>query len=254
MIPKVIHQIFYPFYFKEMPEQWVKNIQVWKNMHPSFQHKLWGYDESLEFLKQNYPWFVETWENYPHNIQKCDAIRYFILYHYGGLYADLDLIPLRPIDNLMEYDMLIVESGIGGGYTNSFLGVKPGHEFFKLATEGLQSTVNKFWFLGKHMNVMFSTGPAFLTNIKKEYKGNDIFTICSRVYHGDCTPCSDTTDGCNGFLFGHTDGKSWNKWDTKLLNHLYCNRKEYIILILLIVVFMLWYFGFYKKCRVRCSN
>ena len=43
-----------------------------------------------------YPWFLETWDNYPFNIERADAIRYFVLAHYGGVYIDLDDVSVKP--------------------------------------------------------------------------------------------------------------------------------------------------------------
>ena len=43
-----------------------------------------------QLITHRYPWFLETWDNYPFNIERADAIRYFVLAHYGGVYIDLD--------------------------------------------------------------------------------------------------------------------------------------------------------------------
>jgi mannosyltransferase OCH1-like enzyme len=37
-----------------------------------------------------YPWFLETFDGYVYPIQRADAIRYFVLHHFGGIYIDLD--------------------------------------------------------------------------------------------------------------------------------------------------------------------
>lgn len=37
-----------------------------------------------------YPWFLETFDGYRYPIQRADAIRYFVLHHFGGIYIDLD--------------------------------------------------------------------------------------------------------------------------------------------------------------------
>jgi len=42
-----------------------------------------------------YPWFLETWDSYPFPIERADAIRYFALVHYGGIYIDLDDVRLK---------------------------------------------------------------------------------------------------------------------------------------------------------------
>lgn len=257
MIPKIIHYIFYPFYFDEMPQQWKKNIEKWMELHPDYQHIIWDLSKSKDFLRENYPNFLDIWLAYKYPIQKCDSIRYFILYHYGGIYSDLDLVALKPIDNLLHFEMLIPESSVGGGVSNSFLGAIPKHQFFKMAINELPNSVNKFSIFGKHLNVMYSTGPAFLDGIMKLYPNNDFFVICKKMYYGDCNACSDTSrQMCSGALFGHTSGKSWNKWDTKLLNHLYCHWREYLIAILTIIIFTLVYYIYYKNCRIGliCHN
>ena len=44
----------------------------------------------MAFIAAEYPWFLETFQNYRYPIQRADAIRYFVLAHYGGTYIDLD--------------------------------------------------------------------------------------------------------------------------------------------------------------------
>ena len=94
MIPKIIHQIYWDFYGnnKDIPEKWKSHHQSWKDKfpEPEYQHILWDYDKSKDLIEKEYNWFLETWNNYPKHIQRADAIRYFILYRYGGIYADLD--------------------------------------------------------------------------------------------------------------------------------------------------------------------
>lgn len=263
-IPKIIHQIFFPFYFDKIPKQWEENIKIWKQMHPEYVYILWDFEKSLNFLKKFYPWFVETWLNYRHNIQKCDAIRYFILYHFGGVYSDLDQIPNMPIDPLLYYDVFLPENGLGG-ISNSLLGAIKGHQFFKKLIENLIKNKDKFWYLGKHINVMCSTGPRYVENMYKEYiieNPTDIFVICSKSFYGKCDVCSTeilTQDNqknnkCAGYLFTQTGGKSWNKFDTKILNHLYCNWKNYIILFLVILTGILLYLRYGKKCGIVCEK
>ena len=50
---------------------------------------------SRELIATEYPWFLTTFDNYTQPIQRADAIRYFVLSHYGGIYIDLD--DVRPI-------------------------------------------------------------------------------------------------------------------------------------------------------------
>ena len=42
-------------------------------------------------MNKEYSSFLPVYESYPYNIQRVDAARYFILYHFGGVYLDLDI-------------------------------------------------------------------------------------------------------------------------------------------------------------------
>ena len=46
-------------------------------------------------LEQHYAWFLPAWHSYNETVLRGDAIRYFILHRYGGLYIDLDVECLR---------------------------------------------------------------------------------------------------------------------------------------------------------------
>lgn len=51
---------------------------------------MWTDAKSREFVATEYPWFLNTFDNYSQPIQRADAIRYFVLAHFGGIYIDLD--------------------------------------------------------------------------------------------------------------------------------------------------------------------
>jgi len=252
MIPKIIHQIFYPIYLNEIPEEWKKHITLWKQMHPSWGHKFWDIDESRLFLEKEYPWFLNTWLNYKYPIQKCDSIRYFILYHYGGLYVDLDEYPLRPFDNLLEYNVLLAESIFSTIELSNYLMASiPNHPFMKMCIDELQNTTNKYKLFGSHLHIMYSTGPSFLTNVYHKYinnNPNDIFIISSNNLKGIGGYCNEGKH-IQGYLLGNDKGKTWNKLDTKIISHLYCNRYFYITCFILIIFSLLL---FLLKSYYRC--
>jgi inositol phosphorylceramide mannosyltransferase catalytic subunit len=54
------------------------------------QPQLWTDKSAREFIASEYPWFLETFDGYQFPIQRADAIRYFVLAYYGGIYIDLD--------------------------------------------------------------------------------------------------------------------------------------------------------------------
>ena len=57
---------------------------------------------ALNFIKDEYPWFLETYQSYKYNIERVDSLRYFILLKYGGIYIDLDDGCRRSLDPLVK--------------------------------------------------------------------------------------------------------------------------------------------------------
>ena len=79
-IPKIIHQI-YGFWDKNIPTHIQSRIDVWKKLHPDYKYILWDKKKSRDFIKKKYNWFLSIYDNYIYQVQKTDALRYFILYH-----------------------------------------------------------------------------------------------------------------------------------------------------------------------------
>ncbi len=52
--------------------------------------QLWTEKASRDFIELEYPWFLKTYDRYSFPVQRVDAVRYFLLLHYGGIYIDLD--------------------------------------------------------------------------------------------------------------------------------------------------------------------
>lgn len=58
--------------------------------------QLWTERASRDFIETEYPWFLRTYDGYRYPVQRVDAVRYFLLLHYGGIYMDLDNVRRYP--------------------------------------------------------------------------------------------------------------------------------------------------------------
>ncbi len=98
-IPKIIHQ---QWKTDNVPQKFIKWRNKWLQYYPEpeYTHMLWTDRKARELIESYYPWFLETYDGYVHNINRADAARYFILHYYGGIYADLDY---EPTINFYEY-------------------------------------------------------------------------------------------------------------------------------------------------------
>jgi mannosyltransferase OCH1-like enzyme len=162
-IPKIIHQIFYQGE-AEIPEKYLRYRQTVLEHHPHWQYMFWDETKSRMFLEEHYPWFLQVYDSYPYWIQRCDAIRYFILHYYGGFYIDMDIESLKPIDDLLGDYELIVSKLVD--INNAIMGSVPGHPLWLQVFEELKkrqnqrpSSINPLVKNSMPYYVTYSTGP-----------------------------------------------------------------------------------------------
>jgi mannosyltransferase OCH1-like enzyme len=103
-IPKIIIQIWVQ---KDggpviIPKREVQYMEMMRKMNPSFQHMFFDGNDVAKFFETNYPEYYTVYNNLPIFIQKLDFFRYLAIYHYGGFYFDVDIQPLRPLDDAVR--------------------------------------------------------------------------------------------------------------------------------------------------------
>ena len=163
MIPKIIHQTYIN---ESIPKVWAPARKACIDLHPDYEYIMWTDEKSLAFIKKEYPYFLETFLGYKYPIQRADAIRYFVLYHYGGVYIDLDDGCKRRLDPLLSYNAFVRRT-VPTGISNDIMGAVPQHPFFLRVIESLQGA-NRKWVL-PYITIMASTGPLFLSVIWKNW-------------------------------------------------------------------------------------
>lgn len=161
-IPKIIHQTA-PADQSKWDPIWFQCQQSWRKTFPDYQYILWN-DESMgEFMKVNYPEFYPIYASYTKNIYRVDAARYFILYTYGGIYADMDFEVCRPFMHLVPTDKVsIVESPYKENEhcQNALMITPERHPFWLRVFKELRSSVH-------HHNVLSVAGPQMIDRVMK---------------------------------------------------------------------------------------
>lgn len=166
-VPKIIHQTA-PRDKSKWPKTWYICQNTWFKHFPKNEYKymMW-YDEDLDlFIKTQYNWFYPHYKSYKNKISRIDAARYFILYHYGGIYADMDFYCVHNFYNKLEYNKVsIVESPYKKNeyLQNSLMASSIKHPFWK--TVFSQLLINK-----KKNKILDIAGPRLLDDSYiKEY-------------------------------------------------------------------------------------
>lgn len=72
------------------------NSVEWIKMHPGFEYRLIEDDAMDLFVEKNYPKIHrDVYKRISKPILAADLARYLLLYHYGGIYTDLDTTPRK---------------------------------------------------------------------------------------------------------------------------------------------------------------
>lgn len=96
MIPKFIHYCW--FGRNPLPPLAEKCIASWKKYLPGYEIKEWNEDN---FDVNIIPYTAEAYASKKYAFVS-DYARFWILYHYGGIYFDTDVEVIRPLNDIIE--------------------------------------------------------------------------------------------------------------------------------------------------------
>ena len=165
-VPKIIHHVC-PKDFRRWHPKWFHCYASWLRVFPKeeYTHMHWFDDELEEVIKNDgFEWFLPTFQNYNVNIKRIDMVRPFILYKYGGVYADMDIEVYKNFfDQLHEEKASIVESPYKSNenIANCLMGSPPGHHFWLLVIDRCYRYVNEY--------TLLSTGPQLFDRVHKDH-------------------------------------------------------------------------------------
>jgi glycosyltransferase involved in cell wall biosynthesis len=174
-IPRLIHQTWKT---RDVPPEFQALQRSWTGRNPGFAYRFWTDDDIERFVAEEHPALLPVFRGYAAPIARIDLARYLILRRFGGVYADLDLECLRPIDGLLEGRSFVVglepeehgrlakavERGLPRILCPTFLASVPGHPFWDHLLSRLVEA-------RQCPDVLDATGPFFLTRAHASYEG-----------------------------------------------------------------------------------
>lgn len=172
-IPQIIHQIYEDL--SGPPCSLVEISQSWKEFNPDWEYRFWNKNDIEAFLNEYYPEFISIYKAFPFNVQRWDAIRYLILYKFGGLYVDMDYECTENITPILcnvecamglEPEAHALRSHVPYIVGNAFMATVPGHPYFKELIDAVFfNNGNNSTYIDSVELVLNTTGPFMTTRI-----------------------------------------------------------------------------------------
>ena len=244
---RIIHRTWKSY---EVPIQWTVGASSCKSANRNWIYCHWTDDDLESFIEAQYPGFASLYHRYRYPISRVDVARYFLLYHYAGIYLDLDISCIVPFDQIVtsvanvtspnhriESDVILAEAA-PFGVVGDFIGVRRRRSsFMRHVVVGLPAAAD-VWYPLPYLTVMCGTGPIYLT--RKLRKFQSLYaTRTRRNSGGDVHVSIVPKHWYEHVFFKHLRGATWHSWDGRLLWNIYSHRRRYLTMAALVAAMSL---------------
>jgi hypothetical protein len=246
MIPKTIWQT-YEAEYESLPENIKDFLQSWQSKYLDFKFNYVNAEQRKNFVLNEFgkDWY-EIFISMPNNITRANLWTYMNMYINGGIYMDLDMLPLLDINEWLkdDYDFIVWhDSSEEVLFSIAMFACSPKHPILKSVIDNILIDIKDFnnfnlmkdkrLFVLKFAEIGFTKGiKNFLDNenqINKTSTYKDYNNLkMSKLYKFHCYPedfYEDNpvvlhTDGANNW---HTGYNNWwrevgynKKWERKV--------------------------------------
>lgn len=196
-IPKTIHQIWFQG-LDHLPSKYRRYQSTWRNRHPAWEFHYWDAVMLRNHIAVHHPHFLAQYESFPRDRQRMNTARYCLLKKLGGVYIDMDIECLRPIDSLLDGHDLMLSQTVG--YNNAMIGSSPEHPLwralFRNLHQGCTATledVGARMRSSESMQISATVGPRFFSMSVTQSGVEDVESTlrCPGYFFEDSAPVSD---------------------------------------------------------------
>ena len=255
------------------PQIWQETVDEIHRLMPDWEVVITSDQDNDDFVRTNYPEFLEQYRALPYPIMKADLIRYLQLHKYGGFYHDLDICPVKSYQVILDWITMHPSGKVylvptpQGGITNSFMVSRPGCDFWYGLTEAVfkaEAGDRPFWSnVTKSIYVLNVTGPALLTRFADSHREGVVtfpmhlvnpYNMVEATYHWKEIKERDPEHFKPSASVRPLPGSSWvDNWESAIALTYMGNRTLFILLVIatiiaLVVAAILIVFG------VRCAT
>ncbi|KAG5931286.1 hypothetical protein E4U60_006217 [Claviceps pazoutovae] len=208
LVPPILHHIALGDNEGRWKGRWGDAVQSCVDIHPGWESHIWTDENASKFVAEKFPELKHLWDNYKYPVERIDALRYMLLYAYGGVILDMDLKCKRALGPLRRFSFVAPEAH-PTGFSIGFMMASKGNGFVGDIVRNL-TVYNKQWLGLPYATVMFSTGCHFASVIHV-YESN---RTDLKILPG---PLHSLNGKVSTPIFDHLGSSSWHSYDAKLI-------------------------------------
>ncbi|KAG6056652.1 hypothetical protein E4U17_002046 [Claviceps sp. LM77 group G4] len=208
LVPPILHHIALGDNEGRWKGRWGDAVQSCVDIHPGWESHIWTDENASKFVAEKFPELKHLWDNYNYPVERIDALRYMLLYAYGGVILDMDLKCKRALGPLRRFSFVAPEAH-PTGFSIGFMMASKGNAFVGDIVRNL-TVYNKQWLGLPYATVMFSTGCHFASVIHV-YESN---RTDLKILPG---PLHSLNGKVSTPIFDHLGSSSWHSYDAKLI-------------------------------------
>eukprot|EP00834_Sanchytrium_tribonematis_P007157 NODE_609_length_5433_cov_1.015186.p2 type:complete len:386 gc:universal NODE_609_length_5433_cov_1.015186:126-1283(+) len=170
----------------KIPKDYNPFLKDCLDTHPTWKNVLWTDKDNYELVRREFPQYLYIYQRFQRNIERADFIRYLYMYHYGGLYVDLDVDCLKNSEELIK-DKIIVLGAMGEDFPhnvpNAIMYSRKKHPFWLFVVNLITTKMHH------NMGVESTTGPVILKDAYELFRkiegiGDDIYVTKPGLLYG----------------------------------------------------------------------
>ena len=254
LAPKITHQIWMQGW-ENLPEKFQKNVESLHEKNPDFQHMKWDETtlrkECLKLSKE----CADKFDSFEILMSKVDFGRDVVLYNYGGMSVDTDMLSIKPIrdtPDLDKYDFIISSQTFPFNLFNlkntAMIICTKGHPLMMtIINTMIQDKRTQADFMSKETYINSTTGPFFINSVVDKYQGK--VKVLDYKYYEPCSPSDPYCRVSSETIMDHQHELSWMNPSFKILFSILYFILHFFVYILVGIVAIVLFFMFKSKLR-----
>jgi mannosyltransferase OCH1-like enzyme len=259
-IPPIIHFIWFPNLYhdhldvSQIPSVGSQAPELCREHNPDFQVNVWNASAARALLEEHYGWFLPRYDAYKHPIQRVDAFKYFVLWHYGGVYMDLDIACRRPLNPLLPFPAWYPKAS-PFGVNNDLMATRARHPLTGMMLEELAPRDKDYFF--PYLTIFWSTGPQFVSDVLRSWASKHTGAVSpppkrpEDFNHDSVHVLPQEFYSEKYTFFGHSPGGTWHGKDVAVILWLVDRPWIFVLLPTLAAIVFIFYMRRRRSWRFR---